>query len=121
MQANTKFSDAKTQFKRSVIYYKPPSCTFTPSLWYRASIWLAKSVYTRPFANLAAQVPKKVAFLTGRIFEALSLVHTSENTIISLSEIKIVSENISGRKWFPLEHSVHIGLSHSVSKTTQNW
>ena len=72
MQANSKFFYAKMLFKRSVIYYKPSSCTFTPSLLYRANTWLAKSVYTRPFANLAAQDPKKVAFLTDRIFARLS-------------------------------------------------
>ena len=46
MQATSKFFYAKMLFKRSVIYYKPSSYTFTPCLWYRANTWLAKSVYT---------------------------------------------------------------------------
>ena len=65
MQAISKFLDAKTQFKRSIIYYKPPNCTSTHSVWYRAIIRLAKSVYTRPLANLAVKVPKKATFLMG--------------------------------------------------------
>ena len=34
----------------------------------------------------------------------LSLVHTSEIRIISLSEIKIASENISNRKYTEIDH-----------------
>ena len=100
IQANSKFFYAKTQFKRSVIYYKSPSCTFTPSLWYRASIWLAKSVYTRPFANLAAQVPKKVAFLTGRIFARLRQRLHGADRIFGRSNI------------WTLRRSVHTGSAN---------
>ena len=68
MQANSKFYDVKTQFKDLSFAINLPIV----HRHHLCGTLLAKSVYTRPFANLAAQVPKKVAFLTGRIFARLS-------------------------------------------------